>query len=77
MDRTQQEHHRERDDEVGPLADVAEAVGQAPGRVRGRARHELLAGLRDDLAAVVGLGLRDLGHVLRDQVTELADQRAE
>jgi len=42
--------------------------------VVGRARHELLAGLRDHLAAVVGFGLGDLRHVLRDQVTQLADQ---
>jgi hypothetical protein len=36
--------------------------------------HQLLAGLRNDLAAVVGFGLRDLGHVRGDQVTQLAHE---
>ncbi len=40
--------------------------------VVGRARHQLLSGLGDDLAAVVGLGLRDLGHMAGDQVAQLA-----
>jgi hypothetical protein len=54
---------------VHPRAHLGEIV-----EVVGRARHQLFAGLSDDLAAVVGLGLRDLGHVRGDQVAEFADQ---
>ena len=58
---------------VGVAVDARAHLGEVV-EVVGRARHQLLAGLRDDLAAVVGLGLRDLGHVRRDQVAQLADQ---
>ena len=54
---------------VHPRAHLGEVV-----EVVGGARHELLAGLRDHLAGVVGLGARELGHVLRDQVAQLANQ---
>ena len=38
------------------------------------AGDELLAGLCDDLAAVVGLGLRNFGHVRGNQITQLANE---
>ena len=48
------------------LGEIVEVVGGA--------RHELLARLRDRLAGVLRLGLRDLRHVLRDQLAELANE---
>ena len=39
-----------------------------------RTGDELLASLRDGLAAVVGLGLRDVGHVFGNQVAEFVHQ---
>jgi hypothetical protein len=51
------------------LGEVVEVVG--------RTRHELLAGLRDDLPGVLRFGARQSGHVARDEVSQRAqDLRA-
>ncbi len=44
-------------------------------KVIGRARDQLLSGLRDRLAAILRFGSRDGRDVLRDEVAELAQQR--
>ena len=54
---------------VHPHAHLGEII-----EIVGRARDELLAGLRDDLPGILCLGPGELGHVGGNQVAELANE---
>ena len=73
-DRVEQRVVEVRRRRIGVAVDARAHLGEVV-EVVGRARHQLLAGLRDHLAGVLGLGARQLGHVLGDQVADLAHQR--
>ena len=70
-DRVEQRVVQVRGRRVGVTVHAGAHLGKVM-EVVGRTRHQLLAGLADGLAAVLGLGFRNFRHVFRDQLAQFA-----